>query len=94
MQKTRFFLRLDRKLLKLNLAILRVFLRVSLIFLASFIAQCSNSAYLMVASLHRRPAPRKIIRDDGYQTNLGVTVLGEILEVASFVATLSVLSWR
>jgi len=24
---------------------------------------------------------------DGYRTNLGVTVLGEILEVASFVAT-------
>jgi hypothetical protein len=43
---------------------------------------------LTVASLHRRPAPRKIIRDNGgYQTNLGVTVLGEILEVASFVAT-------
>jgi uncharacterized protein (DUF697 family) len=41
---------------------------------------------LTVASLHRRP-PRKIIRDDGYQTNLGVTVLGEILEVASFVVT-------
>ena len=41
----------------------------------------------MVASLHRRSAPRKIIRDDGYQTNLGVTVMGEILEVASFVAT-------
>jgi hypothetical protein len=42
---------------------------------------------LTVASLHRRLAPRKIIRVDGYQTNLGVTVLGEILEVASFVAT-------
>ena len=24
---------------------------------------------------------------DGYRTNLGVTVLGEILEVASFIAT-------
>jgi hypothetical protein len=42
---------------------------------------------LTVASLHRRSAPRKVIRDDGYQTNLGVTVLGEILEVASFIAT-------
>jgi hypothetical protein len=33
-----------------------------------------------------RPVPRKIVRD-GYQTNLGVKVMGEILSIASFVAT-------
>ena len=31
--------------------------------------------------------PEGYIVHDGYRTNLGVTVLGEILEVASFVAT-------
>jgi hypothetical protein len=34
----------------------------------------------------RRPAPKKIVRG-GYKTNLGVKLLGEILEIASFVAT-------
>ena len=34
----------------------------------------------------RRPVRRKIVYD-GYQTNLGVIILGEILEVASFIGT-------
>jgi hypothetical protein len=34
----------------------------------------------------RRRVPKETV-SGGYQTNLGVTLLGEILEIASFVAT-------
>ena len=41
---------------------------------------------LMLFSVHSPSGPEKIVRD-GYKTNLGVKLLGEILEIASFIAT-------
>jgi phage-related holin len=86
MQKARVFLGLERKLLDLSLVILGYFLDVLIAAGAIFLAQCSNFPHFNGGLVASPSSPRKIVRD-GFQTNLGVTVLGEILEIASFVGT-------
>jgi hypothetical protein len=51
-----------------------------------FLAQCSNLPHFNGGLVASPSSPRKIVRD-GYRDNLGSTVLGEILEIASFVGT-------
>ena len=52
------------------------------------LAHVSQLHHILNANIRRfrRPAPKKINRD-GLSTNMGVKVMGEILEIASWVGT-------